>query len=106
MDTRIESDIASIKAAVSGYPRHDAKFVTLEAQIERLKDELRDCRAKIHELDIFQTIAKGVLAGIGAVVVIVFIVAIFKAAAFGPSNESATKTDASQPADAALPGTR
>jgi hypothetical protein len=104
METRIESDIAYIKAAVSNYSRHDAQFASLEARIERVRGELQEYRTKILDLEMFQSVVKGVLSGIGAMVVIALIVAIFKAAGSGPSNETPPSEEASQHAEATPSG--
>ena len=104
METRIESDIAYIKAAVSNYSRHDAQFASLEARIDRVRDELREYRAKIFDLELFQGVVKGLLSGMGAMVVVALIVAIFKAAGSGPSNETPPGKEASQHAEATPSG--
>jgi hypothetical protein len=96
MDTRLECDIAYVKAAVSEYARQGTQCDALKARIDRIQEELRDIRSELYHLDMFQTIIKGVLSGIGAVAVMALIVAIFKAAAVGPSNDTTQKTDASR----------
>ena len=98
METRIESDIAYIKAAVSNYSKHDTQFASLEARIDRVRDELREYRTKIFDLELFQGVVKGILSGIGAMIVIALIVAIFKAGS-GPSNEAPPGKAASQHAE-------
>ena len=100
METRIESDIAYIKAAVSNYAKHDAQFASLEARIERVRGELQEYRSKIFDLEMFQSLVKGVLSGLGAMVVVALVVAIFKAAVSGPSNDAPVSEEASQHAEA------
>ena len=105
MDTRIESDIAYIKTAVSNFTRPDVELAALGRKIDRLNEELRESRSRILDLELFQTVTKGVLCSAGGMVVVALIVAIFKAAAVGPSEENiAPKTDASQQADATHSG--
>ena len=102
METRIESDIACIKAAVSNYARHDARFASLDARIDRVQEELRGFRSKLYEVELFQSAVKGVLFGLGAMLVIALIVAILKAAAGSPTD-AAPKEEASEHANVTHP---
>jgi len=102
MDTRIEYDIAYIKAAVSEYARHRTHCDALKATIDQIGEELRATRSKLHQLDLFQSIIKGVFSGVGVVVAVALIIAMFKASA-STSNDTTQKSDASQQAGTARP---
>jgi hypothetical protein len=104
METRIESDIAYIKAAVSNYAKHDAQFAALEAKIERVREDLQEYHSKIFDLEMFQSLVKGVLSALGAMVVVALIVAIFKAAVSGPPKDAPVGEEASQHAEATPSG--
>lgn len=103
MDTRIESDIAYIKTALSDCVRFRAKCDALEARLDRIQDEQRDLRSKFCDLDGFQMAIKILLVSFGAAVVMLAIVAIFKAAAVRPSTDATHNTEASQQAATAQP---
>ena len=103
MDTRLESDITYIKAAVSEYARYGPQCDALKARIDRIQEEQGDIRSKLRELDVFQTIIKAVLSGVGAAIVVALIIGIVKVAAAGRSDDTAQKTGASQHAEAARP---
>ena len=99
MEARIESDIAYIKAGLSNCAQRDARCASLDARIDRINEDLRDSRSKIHELDLFQSAIKGVLSGLAAVLVIALVFAAIKAPGSHHSNDAPPDKQAPEHAD-------
>ena len=87
MEARIESDIACIKAAVSNYAQRDARCALLDAKIERINKELEESRSRIFELELFQSLAKGLLSGLAAALVIALIISMIQGLESHHSND-------------------
>ena len=79
----------------------DVRIAALSEEIDRLGEELRDHRNKLHDVELFQSVIKGLLFAAGATVFVLLMVKILTTSASDPPAKEIPKAGASQQADAA-----
>jgi hypothetical protein len=89
-----------LKSDVSRCVCHDVKLPALSDKIDRLGEELRDHRKRLHEVELFQIVIKVLLIAAGVMVSILLTAKILNTSTTDPPTSATPKAEASQPADA------